>query len=316
MSQTLLLIVILLGSYAAIATVTGVLVALVTRMLLSGRRRLSANAWFSLRVAPAVLAASFTLGGVWPAFVAFEPRGVEERPGPVLVALAGVALTMLLVSAIRLTRIVWSHRTFTRRWLRHAVVLPNADLGLPIYRVDLPTALAALVGAVRPRLMMSGRVADACSTSELHAIGAHEAAHLTARDNLKRVLLDTCPDALRWTRSHRQLFGAWSATSEEEADDRACAHDEAKRLAFADLLIKIARLGPACPVPSVSSTLIGATDFERRVRRLLDPPPAPIASARSWRAATAILVAAAVLAQPFSLAAIHQLVERVVGLGG
>ncbi|MFN2444999.1 MAG: M56 family metallopeptidase [Vicinamibacterales bacterium] len=316
MSQTLLLLVILLGSYAAISTIIGVLVGFAARTLIGQGRRLSANGWLSLRLAPVVVAAAFTLGGVWPAFAAFEPRDVEERPGAVLIALAVAAIAMLAMSAIRLTRAMRAHRQFTRRWLGDAVVLPVSGLDLPIHLVGLATPLAALVGATRPQLVMSARVVDACSTSELRAIGAHEAAHLTARDNLKRLLLHLCPDALRWTGSHRRLVEAWSTTSEEEADDRACAADEAKRLVLASLLIKVARLGSASPVQPASSPLIGSANLERRVRRLLDPPALPIAPLRPWRAACgASLAAAFVVAQPATLALIHQVVEQLVGLG-
>ncbi|MCA1587052.1 MAG: hypothetical protein LC791_20545, partial [Acidobacteria bacterium] len=60
MSQTLLLLVILLGSYAAISTIIGVLVGFAARTLIGQGRRLSANGWLSLRLAPVVVAAAFT----------------------------------------------------------------------------------------------------------------------------------------------------------------------------------------------------------------------------------------------------------------
>jgi beta-lactamase regulating signal transducer with metallopeptidase domain len=318
MSPRLLLVVVLLASYALISIAAGLLVAFVTHLLSRRGRRLSADMWFWLRLASPASAAALTLACVLPAFMAFEPPHANERPGPLLLALAAMAAVVLATGLARVVRAMWAEQRFDRRWLRHSSIRVSPEIALPLHVVETPTPLAALVGAMRPRLVISADVVRACSSSELQVIGAHEAAHLTARDNLKRVLLDACPDALRWTRTHRNVVNAWSAVTEEEADDRAVSPTDAPaRIALAHLLVKIARIAPTCPLPHVSSPFIQRRDFERRVRRLLEPVAPPTRSMRPWWIATstALITAAGLLAPPASWAAVHSVVELLVGLG-
>jgi hypothetical protein len=105
---------------------------------------------------------------------------------------------------------------------------------------------------------------------------AHETAHVRARDNLKRFVLEVCADAMAFTPSGRRSRSDWIAASEDAADDAAAGGDAARALDLASALIKVAKLAPARgPAFIPSSALYRGEDIERRVRRLLRSRPAP-----------------------------------------
>lgn len=317
MTRPFLFALVLLATYAALSTAAGLLVAVAARAIVARGRRLSANAWIALRIGPVLAAAVLTLACVWPAFLLYEPVHAHERPGPVVLALAAVSVALFAVSSIRLCRTLSALARFRRQCLLEASICDEVPLALPIHVIPAAKPVAALVGILRPMLVMSEHVVAVCSTAELRAIGAHESAHLAARDNAKRMILDACPDVLRWTSAHRRIAEAWSAAGEDEADDRAVSpEDAAGRLALAALLLKIARLGPACPVRHATSALIEPGGFERRVRRLLEPAPPKPAVGQAWVLvpATTLLVTATVAALP-ALADVHALVEAIVRIG-
>ena len=141
---------------------------------------------------------------------------------------------------------------------------------------------------------------------------AHEAAHMSARDNLKLLLLLTLPDALAWLRTGRALTERWRAAAELEADERASGADPRKRLALASALIKVARLSLASGRQrrAVSAT---ASGLEHRVRRLLAPSAAITRSFPGRRLLTCALLLP-LLAVPL-YAFVHRLIEALVAFG-
>ncbi len=118
-----------------------------------------------------------------------------------------------------------------------------------------------------------------CSTDEVQLITDHERAHLRAHDNLKRSLIDGCPDVLRWTATGRDIAAAWSAAAEDAADDAATAGGTARASRWRSVLLRVARMAIGdSPAPQFASALVGLTGVERRVRRLADACPLPRAS--------------------------------------
>lgn len=284
MSRELLLVSVLLATYAAVSSMAGLVVALAWMRLHARGVALPARGWFWLRLLPALAGVGVSLGLVAPAFVLYEPVHDGEGVGPLLVALSASAIALMLPAVGTLGRAMRSGRAFERLHLDAAQVSRVAGASLPFHIVERAGLLVALVGVVRPRLVLSTEVRAACTEEELATIAAHEAAHLRARDNLKRLLLDTCPDVLRLTCTHRRLALAWSAAAEEEADTAATGADGRRgRVVLAALLVKLARL-TAAPVsaPPLSSPLIEPDDLAFRVRRLLDGP-VERRSAPAWR---------------------------------
>ena len=271
-----------------------------------------------LRALPVAAAAFITLAIVTPAFAIFEPVHAAEPIGPVLLALAAAAVVQFAVAVVQAIRLALATWSLERTWLRSASALDvDPPAGVPAFVVDSVAPIIALVGVFSPKLIAARAVIDACSVDELTAIVAHERGHLHARDNLKRWLIASAPDALRWTASHQEITAAWHHAAEDAADDAATADDAGARLDLAALLLKIARLTPAAEWRAATvSPFVEADGLDRRVRRLLDPSASR--SVSSWTAlpvtATAALAAAALvtMSSPALLKTIFDLAEALV----
>lgn len=279
---------------------------------------LDADRLLALRLLPAAGGFLLTAFLVAPAFLRFEPAHDGERPGPVLLLLGAAGAMVVLAGLIRIARAVVLTRRLRRRWLESASALALPGAGTPAHLIDVPYPVVAIIGILRPALVVSRTVAGGCSPDEVRLIAAHERAHLGAHDNLKRLLIDGCPDVLRWTATGRDVARAWSAAAEDAADDVATGGDRRARIALAAVLVRVARMAiGGSPAPQFASALVGLTGVERRVRRLAEVRPAPRAS----RIALGVAVGAAI-ATIAGAAGNHDLLvltystaELLVGLG-
>jgi hypothetical protein len=254
---------------------------------------------------------------VGPAFLLHEPFYTTERPGAVIVGFALLAIAAWSGACVRLIRALCASWRFERAWLRPAAVHSAAGAPLPFHVIDTSSPLVGLVGVLRPRLVISSDIVSLCSEPELAAISAHEAAHLTARDNLKRLCLDACPDGLRWTPMHDWLVKPWAAAAEDEADDCATGSKPRGRLLLAGLLVRLARLAPDRALAPQTTSPFVADDVERRVRRLVDEPGRFTSSPFPWPAITAVTLLvpiATAAATPAVTITVHGAVEFLVSL--
>ncbi len=287
----------------------------------------AAGLWL-VRVLPVWVAGLVVGGLVGPAFHLFEPRQSGEVAGWSLVALAAAGAGLLALGIVRAWRAVAGTRRALRDWQRHAQSVVVEGLPVPAIGVDTPFPLVALVGLIRPRLVVARQVLDACTPEQLRAVMAHEAAHWRARDNLKRLLLRSCPDWLALTRTGRRMARDWALAAEESADDRAAVPASPAALDLAEALLAVARLAPA-PAPFADalpvSTLIEPGSLERRIRRLLGergPEPRRAGWLLATRGvglaglalATSGLLAGAGLVDARLLAGVQELVELAVSL--
>ena len=156
-------------------------------------------------------------------------------------------------------------------------------------------------------------IISACSRDEFRQVVAHEAAHVSARDNLKLLLLVACPDALAWTALGPALSERWRTEAEFAADQRATGDDPQKRVELASALIKVARLFNTDHRARHALTMpVAMDDVEGRVRQLL--APAHGASAMISKALAPLALLIPVAAVPlYSL--VHELIEALVGFG-
>lgn len=277
------------------------------------RRHLTeADAVLGVRLLPATGSAVLVLTVVLPAFLLYEPRQAHDRPGPLLVLSALFAL-LVLGDGIRRGLSAWRA---TRALLRSSEPLAThpADAA-PVAVIPVKEPLVGVVGGLKQRIVAARSVAAACDHEEFRQVLAHEAAHMSARDNLKLLLLLTLPDALAWLPTGGALTEQWRAATELEADERASGADPRKRLALASALIKVARLSlasgrPARPAHRSSAPLSG---LEQRVRRLLAPSPALHRGFSGRRLLTCALLVP-LLAVPL-YAAVHRLIEALVAFG-
>ena len=282
--------------------------------------------WFALRLLPAAVATSFAVIVFVPSYWRYEPRESVEGFAVTLTACALGALAIVASGAARGVSAWWRARRRTMLWMRTS---HRADLRVagaasstlpPAFIVDADQAVMALVGVLRPRLLVTRGLIDALTEDELAASVAHELGHSRAWDNLKRLLMRAAPDLLAPTAAARAIERRW-ASAAEHAADRMCGHaDAAARCALASALVKVARLTPPEPlVAEPISTLVGGGEIASRVRLLLDDDRAASPDRRRrrlrWIGVAAIAAtAAASLAVAYAplLHTVHEATEVVV----
>jgi hypothetical protein len=175
-----------------------------------------------------------------------------------------------------------------------------------------PFPVVCVVGVLRPRIFVADAVLLALSPREMRALLAHERAHLSSSDNLRRLLLRSSAP-LPWPSLARGLERRWQDVSEEAADMRAEAG-----LDLASALVATARLAP----PG-SRLELGAAAFHRggavarRVHRLCasggaSPGPAPGAGRLAFGAALG--AAAGTALWPYVVQPAYRLLEALVHL--
>lgn len=269
---------------------------------------------FWLRLAPTMAGVFVGVLGVLPAYLWLEPRGIEERVGPVALSLAALGCLLLLGAAWRSAQALKASRLVARQ-LQAASARQLPGLPVPAAAVDAPFPIVALVGLLKPRLFVATRVLDTCAPPEVDAIVHHELAHLHARDNLRHLCLRACADLLAWLPAGRRFEVAWIAAAEEAADERATGPDPGRRVELAGALVKVARLATTgVGAPLHASALYRGEPIATRVRSLL-APPAPASAARPrarWMAAIAALTLATA---PLLLVWLHAALESLIALG-
>jgi len=185
--------------------------------------------------------------------------------------------------------------------------------GCVVQVVDIPKPIIGVIGAWRPRVVAAECVISACSRGEFRQVVAHEAAHVSTRDNLKLLLVLACPDALAWTVLGAALTERWRTEAEFEADQRATGDDPQNRLELASALIKVARLFDRESDTRHALTMsVAHDDVEGRVRHLL--APAHATSPRLGKALVSLALLTPVAALPL-YAPVHELIETLVGFG-
>ena len=325
MSRPVLIVTVALAAYAMLNVAASIVVALAWRFGLARRQFSSpvvrARRLLWLRAMPSLAPALLTVGIVTPAFAIFEPDRPSEIAGPAVMALALAASIQIAVSLGIALAAALRTRAAARAWLKGSVQL-NVDppAGVPAYVIDAVAPIVALVGAFRPKLVAARSVIDACTAAELAAIVAHERGHLSSRDNLKRLLIASAPDALRWTTVHQHIASAWNDAAEDAADDAATPGDAASRVDLAALLIKIARLTPRPVWPAATvSPFVEPSGLDRRVRRLLAGQDAVTSGGSAALTAITMLAGCGLVTvlatRPGTLEGIYGLAEALVAFG-
>lgn len=298
----------------ALFAFTGSLLARLGASILAARVERGAPAararlLFLLRILPGFCAAIAAFAIALPIFLWFEDTRTTE---PINRTLAVVGFLGALLLARSLWRAAAACRATARvvdDWERRGRPLVDVDAPLPAFAIEDPFPVVAVIGMLRPRLFVAERVLRECSPAEVAAMIAHECAHVSARDNLKRLVIRACPSAFGVA---RRLDRAWNLAAEEAADARAAAGDPRARLNLADALIHVARLAAPRTPPLASAFYLGGS-VEARVRCLVDPP---VEAARSpwagivWPAATLGFALLVLGAAP----GLHALMERAIRL--
>lgn len=310
MNSALILCVVLLGVYALVCLLLSALVQISWFAGLEGTRQASRDL-LALRLLPPAGALLVAFGTVMPAFLIYEPSRQAEGLGPLLLGLALLALAMVGDGAQR----GWRACRATGKLMRNCASSHSSTIpGLQVNILDAAEPIVAIVGGWRPRLIAAQSVIAECSREEFRQIIAHEAAHLSARDNLKLLLLLISPDVLAWLPAGRALKERWRVAVELEADERATGSDRHKRLELASALVKVARLSICARdrLPPLSLS-IALDNVEGRVRQLLAPASNAPRNISTKAALTCVLLIPAI-AVPF-LGTVQQIVESLVAFG-
>jgi hypothetical protein len=310
MSSAIILSIVLLGVYGLVNLLISVLVQISWSAGLDRTCQASRDL-LALRLLPTGAALLVTLGVAMPAFLIYEPARQAEEFGPLLAALAWLAIATAGDGLHR----GWRAWSVTRKVVRSCVTSHCEFLsGLKMSILDADEPVVAIVGGWRPRLIATRSVIAECTREEFRQIIAHEAAHLSARDNLKLLLLLVSPDALAWLPAGRALIERWRVAVEHEADECATGSDRHKRLELASALVKVARLSLRAHdrLPPLSLS-IALNNVEERVRQLLSPVSV-VPRIIPAKAALICALLIPVIAAPF-LSHVQRVVESLVALG-
>jgi Peptidase family M48 len=294
----------------------GLVVALLAWPLAANARRRTAALWFGLRVFASVAALAFVAAIFLPSYWLYEPRDVIEGFDVLLTAGALVTCVAIAAGVVRGVSAWRRAARRTRAWMRSARPLSLPGTNIPAFEIDAEAPVLALVGVLRPRMLVTRGLITALTPEELAVAVAHEIGHSHARDNLKRLVMRSVPDVLPANASMRALERRWAASSEDGADRAAGEHDPRARCALASALLKVARLTPpVTPISEPICTLMGSGDIASRVRRLLDDRTAVSAGTVrrtvGWAGALVAVAAIAVAYAPL-LRAVHEATELLV----
>jgi Zn-dependent protease with chaperone function len=281
---------------------------------------------FSLRILPPVLAFLTVSLLLVPSYLAYEPRHAAETVSFKLGLLAIFSATGIAVSVYRG---IGTHRAtanLTSDWLRQGKPIQIPGIDIRSYEIHHAFPLIGIVGFLRPRLFVASQVLQVLTPEEISAAVAHENGHLTARDNLKRGLLQACRDALLIIPCGRLLDRSWSEASEEAADENAARQGNGVALDLASALVKIARIIPLGGRPTMPAGVFLLGDDETkgiksRVGRLIALATTERQGSRYdvltslfvWGPATMLLVGfISAATNPHLLTRVHHLIEHAV----
>jgi hypothetical protein len=308
MSYPTTLCLVLMAAYG----LAGVLLSMSTAFVWSAwfeRRSLTSGGILMLRLFPCAGSLFITLVVVLPAFLINEPRHAAEPVRPLLLLMAAFTLAKFAAAFVRAGRGWMDTASLLRRQVKKSCLIAGQHVEI----IDMPQALVAVVGVWRPRIVAASQVLAVCSGEEFREVIGHEAAHLSAHDNLKLLLLIASPDMLAWMSAGGAMLTRWRAAVEFEADEMATGPDRRKRVALASALIKVARLSVAQPRIAALSMPIAVDDIDGRVRRLLAPMPVAFSVAPLKMVFAHALLLAVVVVPLYER--VHESIEALVAFG-
>jgi beta-lactamase regulating signal transducer with metallopeptidase domain len=317
------LLCLCLASFFVLNVAAGLLVCISSKSAIrfaeSRTPKRAARLLVGLRLLPFALAVLFVLGLCVPSYLWLEPTATSERVGLMggLLGLLGAATWLNALARTAQSLFASLRHNRLCRFAGQEARLPGESS--PVVLVENEAPLLAMSGLFRPRLLISRSVLQNLSAAELGAALAHEHAHRTSRDNLKRLLIQLAPDILPFLHPLRTLERTWSQFAEWAADDQATEGDSGRAVALAAALVQVARMGRGPRLPFFSTSLLASDrDLSARVDRLLEKLPVmatPTAETPpALRTAGVLLVGcmAALLATPATLAAVHELLELLL----
>ena len=233
---------------------------------------------FVLQTFPATAALLIVAVFLIPSYLAFEPPQTSEIVSVKLGLFAFASATGIALAFWRGLAAWLATRKLVGDWQKHSQSLQLKDVLTPVYVINHPFPVVAVIGVLRPKLFITVQILDSLNPEELDAVIAHETAHIAVRDNLKHWLTRICRDVLMIIPSARVLDREWAEAIELAADEAAVSpKNGATALDLAQALIKIARLVPVGVRPTmpagaflIGSEIENGDALARRVGRLVE----------------------------------------------
>ena len=261
--------VILMFAWFAVVNVTvSAIVWLLTRRTAIARSG-GPERLLTLRLLPTVLSSIVVACVILPGHLLYEPSESNEAFGAVLWALVALTTALLVRSGRRLGSVARASASLSR-WAHAA----NRRAGHEALEINGLNGVS-LAGVFRTRILIGSVAKAALSDAELEVAVAHELAHRSSWDNLKRCVMFCAPDLVGFTAAARDLEARWRAAAECRADALAVRGDEVRATHLASALVKVAQLSQPTPPAYASpiwSTFHETSLLETRVRRLIAVP--------------------------------------------
>ena len=218
---------------------------------------------------------------------------------------------MLRQSVVRVFFAIYKTARWKKICLPAAASAPQSQFVV----ADVAQPIVALVGLVRPRIIVSKTVLAGLDASEIEAIVRHEMAHRDSLDNWKRLALVLAPHPLPFLPANSILSKAFYRCCEWSADDDATQSDHLRAINLASAMVRVARLKNLQSFAVASSLLQEGDDLRLRVQRLLQSEPVllPVAPHRHRGVLIALFAVSALLyVSPNLLLTAHGILEHLV----
>ncbi len=275
------------------------------------RAKVAARLMFAALVLPAALAAGSVLFFCIPSYLWFEISRNDEKVGPVFLATAVLGLVCAGRGAVRALFAMRKTARWTRSCVSDTLSVPESAFVIS----DAEQPIVALVGLLRPRIVISKSVLNGLSPAEMQAVLRHEWAHHTARDNWKRLALLLRPNPLLFVSENSAVKNTFLRCSEWAADDEAAQSDPVRATDLASALVRVSRIKNLQSLAAASSLLQDGDDLRMRVQRLLHPD-AVVPPLEKHNSAVIVLIpitfSALLYLAPQLLFAAHRLLEHLV----
>jgi beta-lactamase regulating signal transducer with metallopeptidase domain len=290
------------------------------------RPQQAAKLFFTLRLFPSALSLFVVILLCIPSYLRYEPNFVNERLGWFCLITSVLGLALCLTSVYKLIRLLTQRYFLDRQCRRMESISPahlcSSTLGETsafVLEEDVfGWPLLALVGILRPRLIISRRLLNTLSDKQLEAALCHERAHQLSRDNLKRAFTLVAPGVLPFVGGLSFLERQWERFAELAADDHATNGRIDHSLALAEALIQVARMGNVeHRIPLATSLSASSLELATRVNRLLavDAPELQHRSGSKlfWNPSLVfVLAVASILLLPEVLGPLHRFLESLL----
>jgi beta-lactamase regulating signal transducer with metallopeptidase domain len=233
----------------------------------------AARLFFTLRLLPFVSSLCVIASLCIPSYLRYEQDVDSERIGLFCLVTAALGLILCLSSVYKGIRALAQLYSIEQR-CRLLPPVPSpivAETRMCLAAEDgsnMP--LLALVGILRPRLIVSRRLLETLSAEQLEAALFHERAHKLSWDNLKRLFLVVAPGILPFMGGFSLIEQQWERYAELAADAYATCGRIDRSIALAEALIQVARLGNIeRRIPLASSLSAHNLELALRVDRLM-----------------------------------------------